>query len=148
MQTPALGTLVHRSFVRVYRGRAEQVAAVRADLRRLLGDTPLTDDALLCASELAANAVRHSASGQPGGHFTIRADLRPGCWVRIEVKDQGGPWAGPAEDLERGHGLDIVRRIAADWGAEGGCRSRALWALLNWPADGLGPPAGPAGGPS
>ena len=53
------------------------------------------------------------------------------------MKDQGGPWAGPAEDLERGHGLDIVRRIAADWGAEGGCRSRAMWALLDWPADGL-----------
>lgn len=148
MQTPALGTLVHRSFVRVYRGRAGQVAAVRADLRRLLGDCPLVDDALICASELATNAVRHSASGQPGGRFTVRADLRPGCWVRIEVKDQGGPWSGPAEDTERGHGLDIVRRIAADWGADGSCRSRALWALLEWPADGLGTPAELGGEPS
>jgi anti-sigma regulatory factor (Ser/Thr protein kinase) len=147
MQTPALGTLVHRSFVRVYRGRAEQVAVVRADLRRLLGDGPLTDDALICTSELAANAVRHSASGQPGGHFTIRVDLRPGCWLRLEVKDQGGPWSGPAEDIERGHGLDIVSRIAADWGAEGSGRSRALWARLDWPADGLGLPADPPDGP-
>jgi anti-sigma regulatory factor (Ser/Thr protein kinase) len=144
MQSPALGTLVHRSFVRVYRGRADQVAAVRADLRRLLGDCPLTDDALICASELAANAVRHSESGQPGGRFTVRADLRPGCWVRIEIKDQGGPWSGPAEDLERGHGLDIVRRMAGDWGAEGSCRSRALWARLDWPANGLGAPQGAA----
>jgi serine/threonine-protein kinase RsbW len=148
MQTPALGTLVHRSLVRVYAGRAEQVAAVRADVRRLLGDGPLTDDALICVSELAANAVRHTASGEPGGRFTVRADLRPGCWVRIEVKDQGGPWAGPAEDLQRGHGLDIVRRLAADWGAEGSCRGRALWARLDWPAGRPAPPPEPPVSPA
>src|SRR6266478_3363036 len=43
-------------------GTTEQIRAVRADLRGLLGDCPMADDVILCASELAANAAIHSRS--------------------------------------------------------------------------------------
>jgi hypothetical protein len=43
----------------------DQIRAVRADLRALLGDSPIADDVILCASELAANAALHSRSRKP-----------------------------------------------------------------------------------
>ena len=46
---------------------------------------------MLCVSELATNAVLHSASRNPGGTFTVRAAVFDGC-VRIEVEDNGGAW--------------------------------------------------------
>jgi hypothetical protein len=128
---------VHRSFVRVYPGTAAQLAVVRADLRRLLTGCPVADDVLICCSELAANAVLHSESGRPGGRFMVRADLRPDCYVRIEVRDLGGPWAVRSAGPERCHGLDIVGRLSGDWGADGGPESRALWARIYWPEPGF-----------
>jgi len=44
---------------------------------------------VLCLSELAANAVRHSASRHPGGTFTVSARIHPGSHVHIEVTDSG-----------------------------------------------------------
>jgi len=117
-----------------YPGRAEQVRAVRADLRELLGDCPIADDILLCASELATNAAIHSNSRLPGGTFTVRADIRPDDHARIEVEDAGGPWTpGPADPL-RGHGLDIVRTLATGWGIAGDQERRTIWARFDWPA--------------
>jgi serine/threonine-protein kinase RsbW len=130
---PAPGALVHRSYVRVYPGTAAQLAVVRADLRELLTGCPVAEDVLICCSELAANAVLHSESGRPGGRFIVRADLRPGCYVRIEVRDLGGPWAVRPAGRERIHGLDIVGGLSGDWGADGGLASRALWARIDWP---------------
>lgn len=37
---------------------------------------PSADEAVLLTSELASNAVLHSASGWPGGKFTVRAALQ------------------------------------------------------------------------
>jgi serine/threonine-protein kinase RsbW len=130
---PAPGSLVHRSFVRVYPGTAAQVSVVRADLRQLLASCPVADDVVACCSELAANAVLHSESGGPGGRFIVRADLRPGCYVRIEVRDLGGPWAVRSARPDMCHGLDIVGRLAGDWGADGSPASRVLWARIDWP---------------
>jgi serine/threonine-protein kinase RsbW len=138
---PAPGALVHHSFVRVYPGTAAQLAVLRADLRPLLIGCPVADEVLICCSELAANAVLHSESGQPGGRFIVRADLRPGCYVRIEVRDLGGPWAVRSAGPERCHGLDIVGRLSGDWGADGGPASRALWARIDWPEPEDLPPA-------
>jgi two-component sensor histidine kinase len=109
--------------------------------RQLIGTEEITlaaraaDDAILCVSELATNAVLHSNSGQPGGSFTVRAVVRDGGRLRIEVTDQGGPWA-PHPDHAAGHGrgLLIVSRLAADWGIAGdGLTSRTAWFELAWP---------------
>ena len=40
---------------------------------------------------MATNATLHSRSREPGGHFTVRADLSEDR-IRVEVRDQGGEW--------------------------------------------------------
>ena len=116
-----------------YPGDARHIRAVRADLRTVLGDLPRADDAILCASELAANAALHSHSRLPGGTFTVRAIISPGRYTRIEVHDGGGPWNQAMVDPARHHGLDIVRAVADEWGIDGDHASRMIWARFDWP---------------
>src|SRR5216683_2147236 len=56
---------------RVFPGRPEQVAHARRFVARVLDGCPVADDALLCASELASNAIRHTRSGWRGGKFQV-----------------------------------------------------------------------------
>jgi len=125
-----------RSFSHTYPGKPEQVQRVRADLGATLNGCLGADDTILVASELAANAVTHSTSRQPGGEFTVRAAICPGECVWVEVEDQGGIWAGHHPRDGRPHGLDIVRAIAGDgnWGIDGDAiLGRVAWARLDWP---------------
>jgi serine/threonine-protein kinase RsbW len=133
MTTPGSRALALRAAAATYPGRAEQVAAVRADLRLLLAGCPIADDVIHCASELAANAVRHSQSRLAGGTFIVRTEIYPGDYIWIEVEDDGGAWLEAAHDPERGHGLDIVRALASESGVEGDEASRVVWARLDWP---------------
>ncbi len=100
MQTPASRALALRTNDVTYSGSAEHIRTVRADLRAVLGECPMAEDVILCASELAANAAIHSHSRLPGGTFTVRATISPGDYAWIEVEDNGGPWtpamSGPA----------------------------------------------------
>jgi len=70
-QAPA-GTV---TFSHAYPGRTDQAGQVRADLRALLDGCPITDEVILCASELAANAVVHSYSGYLDARFTVRVEV-------------------------------------------------------------------------
>ena len=115
-----------------YPGSIEHVSTVRADLRALLPDCPAADDVILCASELAANAARHSHSRFPGGTFTVRAAVYSDCQVRIEVEDNGGHWITPPDDPNGHHGLDIVRALAKEWGVSGDHTTRTIWARFDW----------------
>jgi len=65
--------------VQVFPGDAGQVREARRFLAGVLDGCPAADDALLCVSELATNAVLHSRSGLPGGCFTVRATAREGA---------------------------------------------------------------------
>ncbi|MEZ0092682.1 ATP-binding protein [Streptacidiphilus sp. EB129] len=56
---------------RAFRGVPEVLGAARAWLRRLLDGHPCADDAKLIVSELAANAIRHTASGDQTGTFHV-----------------------------------------------------------------------------
>jgi hypothetical protein len=91
---------------------------------------PAADDMTLIVSELASNAVVHSASR--GQFFTVRAELDLGH-VRVEVEDLGGSWRGRHSD-GRPHGLDVVEAFTGPdgWGVEtavdGG---RVVWARLD-----------------
>src|ERR1700758_3692537 len=90
---------------------------------RLDGGRP-ADDALLCVSELATNAVLHSRSGRPGGRFTVCAATRPGR-VRVAVADEGGPWRpGRGGGGQSGRGLLIVGTLASRWGRDDGGAGR------------------------
>lgn len=125
-------------YTRSYPGRTDQVREVRAFLREVLDSWPRTDDAVAIGSELAANCVLHSRSGQPGGAFTVRAEVSGGATF-VSVLDDGGPWELTAIRPQAEHGLDLVQAIAGPthWGVtthqSGG---HLVWARLPWP----GPP--------
>ena len=115
-----------------YPGTAEHIRIVRADLRAVLHECPMTDDVILCASELAANAAIHSRSRLPGGTFTVRAKISPGDYAWIEVEDDGGPESPGIRDTTGHHGLDIVRALATEWGIVGDHTTRTFWARFDW----------------
>lgn len=96
-------------------------------VRGALPGCPRAMDLMLAMTELASNAVLHSASG-PGGTFTV--SMRAGAqWARIDVADEG-PAANPAAP-GNGWGLAIVAdRTGADIGPGG---QRTAWAAANWP---------------
>jgi anti-sigma regulatory factor (Ser/Thr protein kinase) len=121
------------TFEESYRGTADQVRRVRADLALIATGCPVADAVVLLASELATNAILHSNSGHPGCTFTVRATLYLGDYVWVEVIDRGGPWAIDEYDDEHGRGLSIVAGIAGDdnWGIEGDAASRVAWFRLD-----------------
>src|SRR5258708_10270319 len=108
----AAGTLT-RLFWANYPGVPEAVTAARHHVTEVLAGVPCIDDVVFAISEVATNAVLHSRSGQPGGWFTVAADVLPGVLAAIVVTDQGGPWGGRAADTYP-HGLEIVRRMATE----------------------------------
>jgi serine/threonine-protein kinase RsbW len=112
--------------------RADQVAQARALVCQVLGDTPVTGDAVLICSELAANAVLHSDSARSGGCFTVRAEVRPGDHAWIEVHDQGGRWVHQPR-AAGGRGLAMVDELATHWDIRGDDAGRIICAQLNWP---------------
>src|SRR5260370_40129184 len=61
-----------RTWEQVVRGTPDQLCPARAALRAFLDGCPATDDVALLVTELAANAIAPSASGRPGGTFTVR----------------------------------------------------------------------------
>jgi anti-sigma regulatory factor (Ser/Thr protein kinase) len=110
---------------RVFPAIPAQVREARQFLSAILDSLPTADDAILCLSELAANAVIHSRSREPNGHFCVRVQ-RHSSHLRVEVSDQGGPWAQPAHTNERnGRGLLIVDQLTRAWGLTGD--DRAGW---------------------
>jgi Histidine kinase-like ATPase domain len=123
-----------RAWTRDFAARPEQVGQARKFLAAALGDCPAADDAVLCLSELAGNSVLHSASRRPGGAFTVSVEIRQRDYVRIEVRDEGGPWdEHPCAD-GRAHGLAIVRALAAASGIDGDALTGWIaWARLDWP---------------
>jgi serine/threonine-protein kinase RsbW len=145
MRQPAPTSAETVAFSRVYLGSPVQIRAVRAALRGLLDGCPVADDAILCASEMAANAALHSDSALPGGQFTVSAELSPGDYVWIEVEDQGGLWTPAAAEPGGSHGLDIIHALATDWGIDGDYRTRTIWVRLDVPPDTPPPAHTPAG---
>src|SRR2546423_806886 len=76
MTTPRSGSENVSYWSRTYEGVPEQLSAVRQYTRDVLGDGPGVDDVVLVVSELAANAIRHTLSGEPDGVFVLHvADL-------------------------------------------------------------------------
>jgi anti-sigma regulatory factor (Ser/Thr protein kinase) len=119
---------------RTYPGTPDQVRQVRDDLRRALDGCPAADDLILCASELATNAVRHSRSRESGGTFTVRCEIRPDAHTRLQVEDDGGPWSEPSSDPIRGRGLEIVRALTSRFTITPTATGRAVSATFDWPS--------------
>ncbi len=125
---------------RVFPGRLEQVAQARRFVARVLDGCPVLDDALLCASELAGNAIRHTRSGR-NGKFQVVVGCGRAC-ACVAVLDDGSdtvprPVPGQRGRLaESGHGLLTVQALAAWWGhhsyRDGATRGTAVWFRLDW----------------
>jgi hypothetical protein len=98
-----------------------------AALAHLDAAGPARDNVLSAATELASNALRHTASGR-GGWFAVEITRYPSV-VRVAVADQGGP-AEPQviENLsaEHGRGLLLVRGLSMRAGVTGDQRGRLV----------------------
>jgi hypothetical protein len=126
---------------RVFPGEERQLGELRRWLATLLPDEPPRDDVALVATELATNAVRHSASGR-GGWFAVEITWHK-TMVQIAVADGGGPSVphiidDPAAD--HGRGLQLVRGLSTRTGSCGGQRGRLVWAHVPWPPSSEGEP--------
>lgn len=87
------------------------------------------DDAVLVASELVGNAVRHTSESQSGS-LDVSWDI-DASGVRVCVGDPGEqvPRARVAgEDETGGRGLAIVDAMSDDWGFERGAHGKRVWA--------------------
>jgi anti-sigma regulatory factor (Ser/Thr protein kinase) len=122
---------------RAFPGLPEQGTQARGLVRVLYGGHPLLDDIVLVASELFANAVRHSRSALPGG--LVLMELRR--WrrgVAVAVIDQGGPSepvsrpvGETAEALcDGGRGLATVEAYASWWKWRGDASGRTVTAFF------------------
>jgi len=118
---------------RTFPARPEQVAQARTFLSRMLANCRMRDDAVLICSELATNAILHSESARPRGQFTVRAEVRDGDYVWVEVEDQGGRWADDERSEHRGRGLEIIAMLADYWDVRGDDTGRVVCARLDWP---------------
>lgn len=126
------GTLT-RLFWASYPGVPEAVTAARHHVAQALAGVPCIDDVVYAVSEVGANAVMHSLSGEQGGWFTVAADVVPGVLAAVMVTDQGGAWAGRAADTYP-HGLEIVRTMATEVRVDGDENGRTIWVIFPWEA--------------
>ncbi|MFD4590419.1 ATP-binding protein [Streptomyces rubiginosohelvolus] len=89
------------------------------------------DDALLCVTELATNALRHGVP--PGRGFKVHIYLeRVEGIIRVEMHDSGGGVVcaadGPSEaDDEGGRGLLLVAALADEWGVAERNPGKVVW---------------------
>lgn len=119
---------------RCFAGSPHEVRNVRAFVWEMIPGCPVGDDVVLLASELATNAVTHTASGEHGT-FDVGICLEE-ARVRVEVHDGGSvktPAARRASATEEsGVGLGLVEMIAARWGHDGGPSGRVVWFEMEW----------------
>jgi anti-sigma regulatory factor (Ser/Thr protein kinase) len=99
---------------------ARSVSVARRLLAQLLDSRGVRSeqrsDALLVASELVSNAIRHGS--RPGDEIVVEFAVRPRCvriCVRDPVRSPSAPVALGADDRRTfGRGLQIVERLA-EW---------------------------------
>jgi anti-sigma regulatory factor (Ser/Thr protein kinase) len=97
-------------------GSLEEVGRARRWARDILRDFPCADDAALVVTELGANALLHTASGDGVGAFHVSLAVCDHV-VSVSVTDGGGaktvPRAEHAGDEDtHGRGLALVTALA------------------------------------
>jgi hypothetical protein len=94
----------------------------------------------LLGSELATNALAHTRSGQPLGHYTLNCE-RHRDGLRLTCQDQGtqAPFdpdrplhlrpdpRGLDPEATGGRGLALVEALASSWGDNGFTLNRKVW---------------------
>jgi serine/threonine-protein kinase RsbW len=110
--------------------------AVREALAQVSDADPVFGDAMLVASELITNAVRHSGC-RAEDRLEVLVDRREGHLI-VSVLDPGASGgtaraAGQEAGLD-GLGLMVVQQLASEWGEERGDGYR-VWARLRLSSD-------------
>lgn len=101
----------------------------------------IEEDALLIVSELVTNAVTatdmaadHRALAEPGTLALFRVQLvglRDSVLVEVwDTSDEAPILKAPADDVENGRGLLLVRRLALRWGSYRTAGGKMVWAEL------------------
>jgi anti-sigma regulatory factor (Ser/Thr protein kinase) len=142
------GTSCRLRWRQQFPGDGGQIGVMRRWMMSLLPQCPARDDAILIASELGTNAVRHTASGQ-GGKFGVEVTWS-GSALRVAVADEGAPGGPRMTDdplAESGRGLLVVRSLAVRTGARGDHVGRVVWADISWERPNPAPAAQDAGEP-
>ncbi|MEV5751904.1 ATP-binding protein [Actinoallomurus sp. NPDC052308] len=118
-------------------GTERSVADGRRFVREALGGRhPAADAVKLSVSELATNAVKHTASGT-GGQITISL-AAAGNAVRAEVTNDGATGSEPrlenrpAVDAEHGRGLILIDTVADRWGVTRSADRTTVWAEFSY----------------
>lgn len=119
-----------------FAGTPDQVRAARHWVRDMLDGHPALSDVTLVASELAANAIAHTASGRVGGVFLVTLQQVNGS-VAVTVRDQGSPGSPSPRppDGESGRGLTLVRALSTIFAVLGDSRSRTVVAVVPPPGE-------------
>src|SRR5215467_7829358 len=113
---------------------------------------PLTEDAVVIASELATNAIRHGTPAATGdkasdpGRVELSWCLQASRLICVVTDQTGTPPTVASQDpeAESGHGLQIVGALAAAWGwTILGTGEKAVWAALELPGHADATPGGP-----
>ena len=133
LSAPAVPAPLALRWWQVFPGHERELSGLRRWLTWLLPHSPTLEDVLIVATELASNAIQHTASGRGAG-FAVEITWQKSV-VRVAVADSGGP-AGPRviDDPtgERGRGLLLVRGLSLRTGATGDHRGRLVWADIAW----------------
>jgi anti-sigma regulatory factor (Ser/Thr protein kinase) len=118
---------------RTFPGLAEYAHSAREFVAFLLADLPAQDDAVLVVGELVANALRHTASAEPGGQFLVEV-RRCADGATIALVDQGSPKEPTIPDLndmsECGRGLYMAQALASELTWTGNHKSRTFTAFF------------------
>ncbi|GAA1459566.1 ATP-binding protein [Nocardiopsis exhalans] len=96
----------------------------------------------LLGSELAANAIRHTRSGERFGYYTLTC-MRLRDELRLLCKDQGVNTPTPSTpdnpryltadpngldaNVNAGRGLAMINALASEWGDNGLTQNRQVW---------------------
>jgi hypothetical protein len=116
--------------IRFFDPDARHAAAARGLVHDVLSgwnDQELVHDAALLVTELAANALRHTAGG-----FWVELAQTPSA-VRITVGDASPDLPEPRHPpptLPTGRGLVLINALAHRWGITQGDRGKAVWTEL------------------
>lgn len=129
-----LTTALRLQWSRRFAGTPRQVACARHWIQELLPSCSAQQDLVTIASELAANAVKHTRSQRQGGVFSVEISWNPDV-IRLVVGDQGSP-TPPVVVIDSdgigGLGLFVVSKLAQKWGVTGGEDGRNVWADIPW----------------
>ncbi|WP_304452106.1 ATP-binding protein [Nocardiopsis sp. YSL2] len=123
-------------------GRFDQVRRIREWCQKAIRmDDKRAAPVLLILSELATNAIQHSASGDQYGRVRVTVEVMPGDFVLLRVIDDGPragrpvtrPYVpGRIDELSiGGYGLALVSALSEKWWWTDHPQGVAVWVLID-----------------